>query len=138
MALTMVMEPHVRLARPVTDLRRTEVMYRDGLGLMRLDNFEDHDGFDGVMLGAPGGSYHFEFTCCRHHPVAPTPTPEDLVVFFVPDRQEWLQRCQAMALAGFKSAASFNPYWEKNGRTFADHDGYRIVLQGESWDSHAE
>jgi catechol 2,3-dioxygenase-like lactoylglutathione lyase family enzyme len=132
------MELHVRWARPVTDLRRTEAMYRDGLGLKRLDHFDDHDGFDGVMLGEPGGPYHFEFTICRHHPVIPTPTPEDLIVFFVPDRQEWLQRCQAMESAGFQSVASFNPYWEQQGRTFADHDGYRIVLQGSSWNSRAE
>jgi hypothetical protein len=28
--------------------------------------FEDHAGFDGVMLGEPGAPYHFEFT----HPAA--------------------------------------------------------------------
>ncbi|WP_353615223.1 VOC family protein [Synechococcus sp. BO 8801] len=95
------MIPHVRLARPVTDLRRTEVLYGEGLGLTRLDNFDNHDGFDGVMLGEPGGAYHFEFTYCRTHPVAPSPTPEDLLVFFIPDRQDWLRRCEAMQAAGW-------------------------------------
>ncbi|KAF0654186.1 bleomycin resistance protein [Cyanobium sp. Copco_Reservoir_LC18] len=90
------------------------------------------------MLGEPGGTYHFEFTTCRHHPVLPTPTPDDLIVFFVPDRQEWLQRCQTMESAGFKSVGPFNPYWEQQGRTFEDHDGYRIVLQGSSWNNRTE
>ena len=43
-----------------------------------------------------------------------------------------------MELAGFKSVPSLNPYWENNGRTLADHDGYRIVLQRGRWDRRAE
>jgi hypothetical protein len=35
--------------------------------------------------------------------------------------------------AGFKSVISFNPYWDANGRTFEDHDGYRLVLQNAEW-----
>ncbi|AFY29081.1 Glyoxalase/Bleomycin resistance protein/Dioxygenase superfamily [Cyanobium gracile PCC 6307] len=128
------MIPQFRLARPVTDLRRTEVLYGEGLGLTRLDHFDNHDGFDGVMLGEPGGAYHFEFTYCRTHPVAPSPTPEDLLVFFIPDRQDWLNRCETMLAAGFTAVASLNPYWERDGRTFEDHDGYRIVLQGAPWE----
>lgn len=72
---------HFRLARPVSDLVRTDAMYRAGLGLIRLGYFKDHEGFDGIMLGMPGGDYHFEFTYCRFHPVIPAPTPEDLLVF---------------------------------------------------------
>jgi len=29
--------------------------------------------------------------------------------------------------------ASFNPYWERAGRTFEDPDGYRVVFQNSSW-----
>ena len=128
---------HFRLARPVTDLRRTEMLYCEGLGLTRLGHFDNHDGFDGVMLGEPGGGYHLEFTYCRTHPVAPSPTEEDLLVFFLPDRQDWLNRCEALLAAGFTPVASLNPYWERDGRTFADHDGYRIVLQAAAWDGGA-
>jgi catechol 2,3-dioxygenase-like lactoylglutathione lyase family enzyme len=134
----MVMAPHLRIARPVTDLSRTEPMYRAGLGLERIGHFEGHDGFDGVMLGEPGGSYHLEFTYCRAHPVEPTPTPEDLLVLYVPERSDWLRRCEAMVAAGFQSVASLNPYWDKQGRTFEDHDGYRIVVQSAVWTSRAE
>jgi hypothetical protein len=27
----------------------------------------------------------------------------------------------------------FNPYWDRRGRTFADPDGYRVVLQNSPW-----
>lgn len=83
------MHAHLRIARPVNNLARTERMYRDGLDLSVLARFDDHDGFSGVMLGREGLDYHFEFTHCPDHPIAPSPTPEDLIVFYLPDRPEW-------------------------------------------------
>ena len=71
-------------------------MYCRGLGLRVVGNFENHDGFDGVMLGFDGADYHFEFTHCRAHPVAPAPTPEDLVVFYVPDAEQWQAACASV------------------------------------------
>jgi hypothetical protein len=124
---------HVRVARPVRDLDRSAVMYMRGLGLQRIGGFVDHDGFDGVMLGGPGLGLHFEFTFCRTHPVLPTPTPEDLVVFYLADSAEWQARCQAMLEAGFSEAAPFNPYWKSRGRTFQDPDGYLVVLEAGNW-----
>ena len=129
------MPAHLRIARPVTDIARSAAMYRHGLGLLQIGAFADHDGFDGVMLGFGGGDagFHFEFTVCRAHPVAPAPTPEDLLVFYEPDAQAWQSRCSAMLAAGFAEVGSFNPYWAANGRTFADADGYRVVIQRASW-----
>lgn len=120
---------HLRIARPVSDLARSRDLYCSGLGLRVVGGFEDHDGFDGVMVGEPGATYHFEFTRCRHHPVTPTPTVEDLAVLYLSSEAEWREACERMSAAGFRQVASFNPYWEKSGRTFEDHDGYRIVLQ---------
>jgi hypothetical protein len=108
-------------------------MYCRGLGLRVVGSFENHDGFDGVMLGVAGSSYHFEFTRCRTHPVAPAPTVEDLVVFYIPAAAEWQATCARMLATGFKQVASFNPYWETQGRTYEDQDGYRIVLQHAQW-----
>ena len=132
------MPPHFRIARPVTDLARAEQQYGAGLGLARLGAFHDHDGFDGVMMGEPGGAYHFEFTYCRAHPVKPTPTAEDLLVFYVPDQEQWRRRCDAMASAGFRAVVSLNPYWDIEGRSFEDADGYRVVIQRAQWTSAVE
>lgn len=127
------MHMHLRIARPVSALERSVAMYRHALGLVELGRFEQHDGFDGVMLGKPELPWHFEFTYCRAHPVAPSPTPEDLIVIYVPDAGEWHRSCASMLSAGFSEVASFNPYWQRNGRTFADHDSYRVVLQRAEW-----
>lgn len=108
-------------------------MYCRGLGLCVVGRFEDHDGFDGVMLGLKGSGYHFEFTHSRTHPVVPAATPEDLLVFYVPTAAEWQAACASMLAAGFKQVSSFNPYWETRGRTYEDPDGYRVVLQQAEW-----
>jgi hypothetical protein len=127
------MQPHLRIARPVSDLARAEAQYVGGLGLRVLGRFAGHDGFDGVMLGLDGAGWHLEFTRCRSHPVAPAPTAEDLLVLYLPERADWEQRCRQLQTAGFVPVASFNPWWERLGRSFADGDGYRIVLQHDAW-----
>ncbi|MDR6502266.1 catechol 2,3-dioxygenase-like lactoylglutathione lyase family enzyme [Burkholderia ambifaria] len=124
---------HLRIARPVGNLARTERMYRDALELSVLARFEDHDGFSGVMLGREGLDYHFEFTHCPDHPIAPSPTPEDLIVFYLPDRPAWEAACERATAHGFMPVMSFNPYWDISGQTFEDADGYRIVLQNAAW-----
>ena len=108
-------------------------MYKPGLGLDVIGSFEDHDGFDGTMLGNSGEDFHFEFTFCRGHPLQPTPTQEDLVVLYLPDVEAWEQRCRNLLAAGFKEVTPFNPYWSLNGRTFEDRDGYRLVIQRSAW-----
>ncbi len=124
---------HLRIARPVTDLERSARLYTAGLQLTELGRFENHAGFDGVMLGRADLNFHFEFTRCRHEPVAPSPTAEDLVVIYLPSRDEWLESCARMHEAGFAMARAFNPYWEQRGRTFVDEDGYRVVLENDRW-----
>lgn len=133
MALDRLPQPHLRIARPVSDLARAVRQYTLGLSFEMLGRFEDHAGFDGVMLGPPGGPFHLEFTVCRHHPVRPTPTPEDLLVFYVPDAAEWAQRCQCLREAGFAEVQPFNPYWADSGRSFRDDDGYTVVIQRARW-----
>jgi len=125
---------HLRIARPVTDIERAANMYCQGLTLRNLGSFRDHEGFDGIMVGAPGASYHLEFTRSRHHPVTPSPTPEDLLVLYYPSESEWHLACERMSAAGFAAVSAFNPYWDVRGRTHQDPDGYRVVLQGEAWE----
>jgi hypothetical protein len=112
---------------------RVAEMYREGLCLETLATFENHDGFDGVILGLPGAGYHLEFTHHRGHMVGKVPTEDHLLVFYLPDPQEWSEACERMLRAGFRQVPSFNPYWDRQGRTFEDVDGYRVVLQRASW-----
>ncbi len=125
--------PHLRIARPTDAIPPLLAFYRDGLGLRVLGSFEDHAGFDGVMLGAPGAPYHFEFTQQRGHRAGRAPTADNLVVFYYPDAREWEHAVARMRAAGFEAVPSWNPYWDQRGRTFEDPDGYRVVLQQSPW-----
>ena len=127
------MNVHLRVARPTDNLGQVAAMYRKGLGFEVLGTFEDHDGFDGVMLGIPGAQYHLEFTHHGGQTAGKAPTEDHLLVFYLPDREEWSDACDRMLRAGFCEVPSFNPYWDRQGRTFADVDGYRVVLQCASW-----
>ncbi|WP_437891161.1 VOC family protein [Phytobacter sp. V91] len=124
---------HMRIAKPVTDLQRTFLMYNQGLGLEKIAEFNDHDGFSGIMLGQRELPWHIEFTNCHQHPVVPSSTAEDLLVLYYPDKDEWQDVCRRMIDAGFRQCDSFNPYWDVFGRTYIDCDGYRIVIQNRAW-----
>ena len=123
----------LRIARPTDSLATVAAMYAAGLGFTVLAQFEDHEGFDGIILGHPRHPYHFEFTQQRGHRVGTAPTKDHLLVFYVPDPQEWEEGCARMLVAGFQRVSSYNPYWDRDGRTFEDVDGYRVVLQNAAW-----
>lgn len=125
--------PILRVARPTDNLDALLAFYRDGLGMELLYSFENHDGFDGVMLGKKGAPYHFEFTRAHGHAAGRAPTQDNLLVFYLPDNAEWEAAVDSMKSAGFSPVPSFNPYWDVNGRTFEDPDGYRVVLQQDRW-----
>ena len=123
----------LRIARPTDQLGAIVLMYELGLGLSRLGAFEDHDGFDGVMLGHAEQSWHLEFTHHRGHTVGRAPSKDHLLVFYLPDADAHAQQVQRMLAAGFEQVVSYNPYWRRSGVTFEDLDGYRVVLQHGSW-----
>jgi hypothetical protein len=128
-----LMKQHLRIARPVSDVEDAANMYSLGLALRILSSFRDHDGFDGVMVGSTDADYHLEFTRSRRHPIVPSPTPEDLLVFYYPLESEWRLACGRMEVAGFKPVSAFNAYWNVRGRSYQDPDGYRVVLQQAAW-----
>jgi len=129
----MLVTTKMRVARPTDDLESVASFYRDGLGFSELSRFEDHAGFDGVMLGLPGAPYHLEFTTARGHRAGRAPTADNLLVFYLPDAQQWDEAVARLKSAGYEPVASFNPYWDRDGLTFEDPDGYRIVLQHDAW-----
>lgn len=129
----MLRSAHLRVARPSHDLERLLRFYRDGLGFEVLASFENHDGVDGVMLGHSQMGYHLEFTHTPGERAGRAPTQENLLVFYLPERAEWQALLDRMKRQGYAPVPSANPYWDKNGVTFEDPDGYRVVLENAAW-----
>ncbi|MGC3970275.1 MAG: VOC family protein [Pirellulales bacterium] len=124
---------HLRVARATDDLDRLLKFYRDGLGFDVIAGFQNHEGYDGVMLGRKGTAYHLEFTRSAEHQAGRAPTEENLLVFYLPDAEAWRAAVSRMERAGFAAVPSRNPYWDRKGKTFEDPDGYRVVLQNAAW-----
>ena len=125
--------PVVRIARPTDQLEAVVRFYRDALGFELLYEFQDHDGFDGAMLGHPGASWHLEFTHARGHKAERASTQDHLLILYLPDRATWEAAVERMRYHGHAQAPSFNPFWDRYGVTFEDPDGYRVVLQHAAW-----
>jgi len=125
--------PILRVARPTNDLEQLIHFYGEGLGFEVIGRFSGHDGFDGAMLGREGAPWHLEFTCAHGHTAPRAPSQDHLLILYLPDRAEWETAVQRMRDAGYAPVASFNPYWDRNGATFEDADGYRVVLQNAAW-----
>jgi prolyl oligopeptidase len=123
----------LRVTRRTDNLERIADMYKKALGFESLAEFQDEEGFDGVVLGHPHHSYHLEFTN-RHDAKAPKrEADEGFLVFFLPCSREWEWACRSMIDAGFSYVTAKNPVWQRVGKTFEDADGNRIVLQNRDW-----
>ena len=120
----------VRVARPTGRLRELVEFYCEGIGLAVIGSFEGHAGYSGVMLGLPGNDYHLEFTeheAGRGAPCRP-PDADHLLVLYIPERAAVERVAARLAAMGYAAVAPENPYWQERGLTFADPDGWRVVL----------
>ncbi|WP_175609042.1 VOC family protein [Paenibacillus sp. FSL R5-0490] len=117
-----------RIARPTNQLDKLIAFYEEGLGLKRVGEFWNHEGYDGIMFGLPDSQYHLEFTQCKGKMELPQPTKEHLLVFYVGDRLERDNIADRLAALGYLETEPENPYWGRGGLTFEDPDGWPIVL----------
>ena len=125
--------PILRVARPTDDIEALIPFYRDGLGSHVLCRFENHAGFDGIMLGHEAAPYHFEFTRAHNARAGRAPTDDNLLVFYIPDPAAWNAATSRMGVAGCQAVSSCNPYWDDHGLTYQDADGYRVVIARMRW-----
>ena len=123
----------MRVARPCADVDPLGAQSTRGLGFEVLAQWRDHEGFDGAVLGHRKARHHLEFIRVHGAPAPPPPHNEHLLVFSVPDRTDWAMRCATLEGAGFRRVRNDNPYWERVGRTYVDHEGGRVVIQNAAW-----
>ena len=118
----------VRFARPTDQLDDVLPFYEEGLGLERIDSFDDHAGYSGVMLGLPGEDVHLELTTHAEGSPGPAPTRDNLLVLYMTDREAVAEIDARMRSLGHEPVEPENPYWSGD-LTFEDPDGWRVVLR---------
>ncbi len=116
-----------RVARHTTNLNRIIDFYGRVLGLKVLADFKGHQNYDGVFLGMPGGDWHLEFTV-SDTPPAHSPDDDDLLVFYAENVAGFNIIKEKFIAEKIRPVIPRNPYWAKNGITFEDPDGFRIVI----------
>lgn len=118
----------VRIARATHDLKAVLRFYQEGLGLKLIGQFENHQGYSGVMLGLPNVHYHLEFSQREDAHILPSPDPDDLLALYIPDPMAIGRLVVRMGALGYYPAPPANPYWEEHGVTLQDPDGWHLVL----------
>ncbi len=118
----------IRIARPTDKLDEIKHFYGEGLGLQVVGSFGKHEGYTGVMFGLPDNDYHLEFTQHENGSPCPAPAKDNLLVFYLPDKNEQEKIANKLFSLGYNSVPPENPYWKEKGITIEDPDGWRIVL----------
>ena len=118
----------VRIARPTDRIEEVERFYCEGIGLQKIDSFEGHQGYTGIMIGLPDAGYHLEFTQHIDGSPCPAPTKDNLLVLYIPDRQTIQRIAKNLHAMGYPEVEPENPYWKEKGVTIEDPDGWRVVL----------
>jgi catechol 2,3-dioxygenase-like lactoylglutathione lyase family enzyme len=110
-------------------LPEVEEFYSTHLGLPVIYRFENHAGYDGVMLGLPGTDYHLEFTSHADGSPCPAPTADNLLVLYFHGEARMYDVVERMAAAEHEPVQAENPYWAGVGAlVFEDPDGWRVTL----------
>jgi catechol 2,3-dioxygenase-like lactoylglutathione lyase family enzyme len=120
----------LRVARHTGQLDELVRFYRDGIGLVEVGGFSDHDGYSGVFLEIPGAGAHLELTKGGPHG-PPTPHPESLLVLYLGSDRA---RDEVRGRLDAEPVPPSNPYWSEHGLIFEDPDGFLVVLVPEAWD----
>lgn len=120
----------VRIARQIDQLKEIVKFYTEGLGLIIIGNFENHAGYDGVMIGLPDIDYHMEFISHKDGSPGKAPTKENLLAFYFDNPSIVDEVASRLTEIGSPQVIPENPYWLDISKTIEDPDGWRVVLVG--------
>ena len=125
--------PRMRVARPTTDMERSVAFWTQVVGLEQLSHFENHDGYDGAILGHRDQQWEIELTRHASGMPLPSPTEEDLIVLYL-RRETANELIDRLHLAGHRRIEHSNPYWQAMGAAaYSDPDGYTLIIYPENY-----
>lgn len=110
----------VRIARPTDNFDEIISFYEAGVGLTKIELFEGGRGIKGVIFGLPHTDYHLEFTSHQDGSSCPAPTKDNLLVFYIENKDEIMHVINRLAQMGYNEVEPENPYWKGKGVTIED------------------
>lgn len=127
------MVQYFRLARHTQSINDIKRFYVDILDFEEIGSFEGHRGYDGVMLGFKDHTWHMEFTQSNDSHLERKLDDDDLIVLYYNNERSYKETINKLEKSGVKSVKSKNPYWDENGKTFIDPEGWRVVICNRAW-----
>ena len=116
-----------RYARHTKNLIPIEHFYGTVLGLSKIGNFEDHEGYNGVFFGKENENWHLEFTISKEIPKHYT-NEDDGIVFYPASDIDYKKIIKGIQKYKIQKVEAKNPYWRENGITILDPDGFRVII----------
>ncbi|MFV8364416.1 VOC family protein [Flavobacterium sp. ZT3P35] len=121
----------LRVARHTNDLEKIKVFYLSILEFELLGSFNNHDLYDGILIGNSNLDWHFEFTQsnenAEHHF-----DEDDILVLYPETRSKYNSMINNVLNSNTSIITSKNPYWNdpevSGGKMFLDPDGFRIII----------
>lgn len=119
-----------RSARHTENLSKIISFYTQVLGLEKLGDFKNHDGYDGVFLGKENQNWHLEFTSSNEN-VNSVFNEDDIFVFYPTTEKEYQSILKNIVKFEIQKHEPKNPYWKENGILIKDSDGYNIIISNQ-------
>ncbi len=92
-----------------------------------LGEFKNHSGYDGVFIGDTNLDWHLEFTQTAE-PANHKFDEDDILVFYPENQPEYDNLLERLNTRNVVKSLAKNPYWQENGITIKDPDGYTVVI----------
>ena len=116
-----------RFARHTNNLEKIKFFYSQVLGFQIINQFENHNGYDGVFIGKLNENWHLEFT--QSDSLAnQTFDEDDILVFYPESKLEYDKIIKSITNHSIELISSKNPYWNKYGKMISDPDGFNIII----------
>jgi len=118
-----------RIVRPTNKFQTITDFYQTGVGLEQISSFENHSGYNGVMLGLPGQPYHLEIIEREGGDANINYNKDNLLVFYFEDLTAITNIESRLNGMGYPTLPAKNPWWNDHGAVYIeDADQWGIIL----------
>ena len=116
-----------RNARHTNNLKPIVEFYTKIIGLKVLFSFENHNDYNGSLIGKPDHDWHLEFTTSKDKAEHKF-DDEDILVFYPTERNEYDEVVKRIEANHIEKIKAKNPFWDENGIMIKDPDGFRVII----------
>ncbi|GEM50672.1 hypothetical protein [Empedobacter brevis] len=116
-----------RSARHTNRIKEIETFYTKILNLDILGDFKNHNGYGGLFIGKANTDWHLEFTTSSDD-VNHQFDEDDCLVFYPETQEEYEAVIKNLEFYRIEPIQAKNPYWNINGISFLDPDGFVVIV----------